>query len=118
MKFRKLVWWVCFWLISFLAYSFPSAGNEKEIEEAWGKGNRLESYSFGIEYKEAKLYLTFYQTIQNIEITLLSDLGTMVYQCYFSAVKGEMYTIDLTGYEETLSLQIQLSDGRRFVAYY
>lgn len=118
MKFRNLVWWVCFGLISFFAYSAPLVWNEKEIEEVWGKGNRLGSYPFGIEYKEAELYLTFYQSIQKIEVTLLSGIGTMVYQCYFSAVKGEMYTIDLTGYEETLSLRIQLSDGRRFAAYY
>lgn len=119
---RSLVRLVGLWLIFLGGYSSLAIGNEKvnekDIEEAWGKGNRSGGYSFGINYRESTLCMTFHQSMENLEISVCSGDGAEVYQSCFSPVKGEVYTIDLSGYDETLFIQVQLSDGRLFTTYY
>lgn len=118
MKFTNILRLICFLFIPFCVYSSPSPDKDKEVAEGWEKGNRSGGYPFGIEYENAILSLTFYQSIENIEISVLSNDGTPIHQASLSPSKGEMYTVDLSECDETFLLRIQLPDGSVFATYY
>lgn len=118
MKVSNILRLICFLFIPLFVYSFPSSDKDKEVEEGWEKGNRSGGYPFGIEYENAILSLTFYQSIENIEISVLPSRGTPIHQATLSPGKGEVYTVDLSECDETFLLRIQLPDGSVFATYY
>lgn len=118
MRFYAILRLMCFLFISLSVYSASSFYNEKEVSEGWGGGNRSGGYPFGIEYENAILSLSFYQSMEKIEVSVLTSDGVPVYRDSLSPRKGERYMIDLSGYDETFLLRIQLPDGSVFATYY
>lgn len=97
---------------------FTYATGEKEIAEgSEGRGNRSGGYPFGIETIENVIYITFYQTMEYVEISMLSESSECIYRDAFSPRKGERCAFDLSDLTTGVLLQVRLPDGSLVSVY-
>lgn len=81
MRFYKCIFGIIFLFISLASYPI----NKDDIAEGNdGRGNRSGEYPFGIESIENVIYITFYQTIENAEISVLSESSECICRDAFS----------------------------------
>lgn len=103
----------------FLFFSvFMYATDEKDIAEgSEGRGNRSGGYPFGIEMIDHVMYITFYQTMEYVEISVLSESSECIYRDAFSPCKGESCAFDLSDLTTGVLLQVRLPDGSLVSVY-